>query len=161
MGGGAGTFEAATLVDRDVDEHAPRLHAGDKFIGHEFRCAGTGHENRPDHHVGIEHGPLDLEAVRRDRADPTGVQGVEFTQSLEVRIEHADIRPQSDGDRDGARARHTAAENDDLGRIGAGHSGDEEAGAPIRLQHGVCTDDRSETTCYLAHRSEEWQCARR
>ena len=56
QGGGAAGFDAAALVDGDVDDGGARLHALHHGAGDDVGRAGAGHEHRADHHVGGGHG---------------------------------------------------------------------------------------------------------
>ena len=61
---------------------------------------------------------------------------------------------------DGVRAGDSSAEHDDLRRVGAGNSGDEESRASVRLEHRVRPDDRGESSGHLAHGGKKRQRAR-
>ena len=159
VGGRVGVGEASTLVDSDVDEYAARLHTRHELITHEFRCLGARYQHRSDHHVRGDAGPVDLERVGGDGLDPPGVERIELSQALEIRVEYRHLGTEPDRDRQCIRAGNAAAEHDDPGRMRAGNSGYEEAGAAIGLQHRVRADERGEATGDFTHRCEQRQRA--
>ncbi|MCY1239524.1 hypothetical protein D9M72_523210 [compost metagenome] len=49
-----GRLEAAALVDRDVNDDGPLLHAGQHFAGHELRRCSPRDEHCPNYQIGGE-----------------------------------------------------------------------------------------------------------
>ena len=120
-----------------------------------------GDQHRADHEVGVEHGLLDLEAVRGDRLDAARVVGIQFPQPLDVGVEHGDARAEADAHADGVGAGDAAAEHDDVSGMRAGHARHEQPGAAVRAQHRVRADDRRQSSGDLAHRGEQGKRAGR
>ena len=56
QGGGPAGFDAAALVDGDIDDGRARLHALHHGAGHHVGRARAGDQDRADHHVGRGHG---------------------------------------------------------------------------------------------------------
>ena len=87
-----------------------------------FGALAPGTSTEPITRSALDRRSLDLEAVRRDRAHPAGVEGVELAQPLHVGVEHGDVGAEPDADRDGVGAGHAAAEHDDARRMRAGNA---------------------------------------
>src|SRR5690606_10749136 len=60
VGGWPYRLDAATLVDRDVDDDAARLHLPEHWPVHQDRCAPTGYQYGADQEIGLVDRVLDI-----------------------------------------------------------------------------------------------------
>ncbi len=133
VGGGAGGFEAAALVDGDVDDDAAVLHHFEVFAGDEARGAGAGDEDSADDEVGFLEGVADGEGVGVDGGDIGGHDVVEVAEAVEVNVEEGDVGPEAGGDFGGVVADDASAQDDDIGGGDAGDAAEEDAAAHHRF----------------------------
>ena len=182
-------LEAAALVDGDVDEHRARLHPRHEVVADQRRglrardehraddqvgvehgalaLVGGGRaglavardEHRADDQVGVEHGALDLVGIGRDGLAVALVDGIDLAQPGHVLVEQQHLRLHAE--RDGGRVdpRDAGSDDDDLGRVHAGHTTHQGAAATALRHEVVRADLRGEATCDLGHRGEQRQRA--
>ena len=157
--GGPRVLEAATLVDRDVDEHGARLHVRDSRIGDQLGGLGARHQDGADHQVGLLDGLLEFESRRVAGLDGAAVLGVDLAQRVDVEVEHGDVGAHTPGDGGGVVAGHSAADHHDFGRSDAGDAAHEYAATALGAHQVVGADLCGQAARDLAHRSQQRQRA--
>jgi hypothetical protein len=148
-------LEAASLVDRDVDEYRSGAHEAEHLARHELRRDGARDEDGPDHHVGVGEGLLDLEPVRHRERHPSVERDLELAHSVDRLVEHPDVRLHAERDDRGVEADDAASEHHDLGRRHARDTAEKDAAAAVSLLERPGAHLRREPARDLAHRREE------
>ena len=121
--------EAAALVDRDVDDHRARLHAGDHLARDELRRERAGDEHGSDHNVRVGDGFLDLQAGGHEQRGAGAEDLLEMTHAVDRALDDRHVRAQTERDDGGVVSDHPAADDDDLAGSDARHGAEEEAPA--------------------------------
>ena len=140
MRGGVRGFDAAALVDRDVDEHGALLHLRKHVLGDEERRLGARQQDGTDDEVGSEDLLLDVVLAR--------VQGADLGAPD---LAHAHRHVGS------IRTNNTAAEHDDLGGMRPGDATHEDATPAERLLQVRRTDLSGHPTGDLGHGGQKRQ----
>ncbi|SKY17585.1 Uncharacterised protein [Mycobacteroides abscessus subsp. abscessus] len=159
VGGGPRVFEAAALIDSDVDEHRARLHLRDKAVGDEHGCLRAGDEHRTDHEVGLLDGLGECERRRVAGVDASAEAGVDGAKFGDVEVEDGDLCAHSHRDGRGVDAADTSTDDDDVGGFGAGDAAHQHAAAAFGTHEVVGAHLGSESAGDLAHRGEQGQRA--
>ena len=151
MGGGARILEAATLVDRDVDQHRARLHVCDSRIRHQFGCLGAGHQHRANHQVGLLDRILELEDRRVPGLDAAAELGVDLAELVDADIEDRHMSAHPRGDARRVVAGGTGADDHDVGGLDARHAAHQHTASALR-PHQVVSPDLGGHRPDLTHR---------
>ena len=94
MGGGVRGFEAASLIDGDVDHHRAFLHQRQHVAADQPGGAGAGDQHRADDQVGVAQRFADGVDVRGERDHLAGINVVEFAQAVQASLDDGDVRAQ-------------------------------------------------------------------
>ena len=81
MGGRPAGFEAATLVDGNVDQHRTRPHPADHVVGNQFGCGGAGYKHGADDQIGGQDCLLDRSSGGEQCRGPRSELQVQFLQA--------------------------------------------------------------------------------
>ena len=71
MRGRPARFEAAALVDGNVDEYGAAVHVLDVLLRHQLRCRRTGDQHGTNHEIGLRNQFVDGVLGRVDRVNTT------------------------------------------------------------------------------------------
>ena len=129
VGGGTAGFEAAALVDGNVDDDGAVFHIGQVLSGDEAWGFGAGDEYGADDEVGQAQLFADGVGVGVDGVDIGGHNVVEVSEAVEVDVHDDDVGAESCGDFGGVGADNAGAEDDDVGWCDAGDAAEEDAAA--------------------------------
>ena len=157
--GGAGGFEAAALIDGDVDEDGAGLHPLDQAVRHQRRGLGAGDEDRADDQVGLQQLRLDLVGGGENGVDRAAVDVVDALERPGIQVEDGDVGAQAVGHRDRGGADLPGADDRHARRAGAGDSGEEDAAAAEVAHQVVRADLHGQAAGDLAHRGQQRQFA--
>ena len=152
-------LEAATLVDRDVDQHRARPHPPQQRAAHQLGRGGARHQHGADHQVGVDHRPLDRVDRRVDGVELGAELLVELLQPVERAVDHRDMGLHAHRHPGRVGPRHAAADDDDVRRCHARHAAEQHAGAARSLLQAVRADLHRHAAGDLAHRRQERQAA--
>ncbi len=159
MGRGSGGLEAAPLVDRDVDQHRPRLHRLHQCVGDQRRRPGPGHQDGPDDQVRVQARPLDLVGTGGHGLQVALVDPVGGPQPLDVAVQQQDLGLHPERQRRSVHARYPGAQHDHLGRVDPRHPAHEHPPATCLALQAVGSHLGGHPACHLAHRVQQRQGA--
>ena len=96
VGGGAGCFGTAALIDSDIDEDASRAHTAKHGAGDELGGLGSWNEDSSDEEINVGEKFVEMSLIRKE-----GVGGVhsdiEKAHAFEVDLENGDIGAEACG----------------------------------------------------------------
>ncbi len=159
MRGRARVGEAATLIDRDVHQHATRLHLRNQVVGHQLRRLRAGDQNGTDDQVGSPHSPLDGVAVGRHSADLAVEVAVNFAELVDVGVEQFDIGTHAQRNACGVESGDATADHHDPRRVHAGNPTGQHAAPTAGTHQRVGAHLRGEAPGDLTHRRKQRQTA--
>ena len=154
-------LEAPALVDRHVDDHRTRLHLLDQRRRDELRCRSAGDQHAADDEIGRRDVTLDRVARREHRVERTTELPPERAQHFGIAVEHPDLGAHAKSDMTGMRSDHAAAQDDDLGRIDAGHATEQHTETAVRLFKVISACLDRHPAGDFRHRRQQWQASRR
>ena len=158
MRGGARSFRAAALIDRDVHEDAALLHHAHHLAIDQLRRARAGHEHGADEQIHFGEHFEDVRAVRVERV--RGVQGdVEEPHALHVHVEDRHVRAEALRHARGVHARGAAADDDHFSRQHAGHPAEQHAATAEMFLEKISTHEHAHTSGDFTHRFEQREAA--
>ena len=155
MRGGLGGFEAAALVDRDVDQHCAALHRLEHVARDELGRCRTRHQHRADDQVAFRHRAFDRRLGGILRLDGRPEVQVELGQAIRVDVVDGDVGAKAGRHHRGVDARDAAAEDRDLARVHAGHAAQEDPASALFLFEVMLADMNRHAAGDFAHRLEE------
>ena len=159
VGGRAAGFEAAALIDGDIDQHRALLHGLYHGSGDEFRRGGAGDEHRADDEVRVAHQLFDRMRGRIDRVELAGEDRGQFAQPLHRAVDDRDIGAQAHGHLGGVRAGDAAAQNQNLGGRHARHAAQQHSETAVRFLQTVGAHLHGHAAGDFAHGREQRQRA--
>ena len=133
VGGGAGGFDAAALIDRDVYDDSAFFHFGDHAGGDDFGGGGTGDEDAANDEVGLADGAGDIVGVGGEGVDAAGEDVVELAEAVEVQVDQGDAGTHAEGDFSGVGPDDAAADDAYGAGRGAGYAAEKDAAAAVGL----------------------------
>jgi hypothetical protein len=96
VGGGAGGFGAAALIDSDINEDASRAHTAKHGAGDELGGFGSWNEDGPDEEIDVREKFVEVGLIRKKGVG--GVHGdIEKAHAFEVDLEDGDIGAEACG----------------------------------------------------------------
>ncbi len=152
-------LEAATLIDRDIDQNRGGFELGKLRARDKLRCARAGHQDCTDDDIGIADHPIDVGGGRVECLDPPRKDIIKFAQARQGAVDNGDL---------GAKTRcHTCrlgpdyspAKNNHAGRRHAGNAAQQLALASCRLAQREGGSFDRKTSRDLAHRREQRQAS--
>ena len=159
MRGRATRFEAAALVDGDVDQYRTVAHVADLIGVYQFRCPCPRHENRADHEVRTEDVFPGRRCVCDDRSGATVEPVRQPAQSGHALVENRDVGTQAQGDGSRVGACHPAADDCDTGGSNTRDAAKQHAAAAGGSLQCVGPHLHRHAARDLAHRREQRQAA--
>jgi hypothetical protein len=114
VGGGPGGFDAAALVDGDVDNDCALLHLADHGRGDDLGSCGSGDEDAADDEVGFTDGSFDVVGVRSHGEEAAAEDVVEFTEAVEAKVDEGNLGAEAEGHLGGVGADDAAADDADV-----------------------------------------------
>src|SRR4029079_2534466 len=126
-------FDAAALVDGDVDDDAAGLHELQVLKGDETWRFGAGNEHGTNDEVGQAELLADGVAVAVEDVDVGRHNVVEVAEPVHVDIEDGDVGLEAGGDFGGVGTDDAAAEDRNVSWGDAGHAGEQDSAAELRL----------------------------
>jgi hypothetical protein len=154
-------FEAATLVNCNVNQDAARFHLANHFVGNQLWRFRTWNKHRANHEIGFVHRSLQLKSVAHDCAQATCIEIIEFTKAIQVCVEHGNFSSHADSDRNCVSSGNSGTNNGYSSWASARHTAHEHSVAAVLAHKGLCANQWCKSTGNLAHRCQEWQRARR
>src|SRR5437588_10127346 len=121
------SLDAATLIDRHIDDHRPRPHALDIVSAHEVRRLGSRDEHGADQEVGPRNAVEDVVAVAIKRGHVARHDVIEIAQAVETDVKDGDVGAQPCRDLGGVGADNSTAEHNAIGGQDARYSHPENA----------------------------------
>src|SRR6185437_3093833 len=155
VGGGLGGFDAAALIDGDVDDDGAFFHTADHLLGDNLRGGGAGDEDSADEEVGLASGALDVVGVRGQGVDAAVEDIVELAEAVEVEIHQCHFGAEAEGHLGGVGADDAAADDADVAGRDTGDSAEQDAAAAFLLFEVSGADLDGETAGDLGHGGEE------
>ena len=154
---GSGGFEAAALVDADIDNDRSGFHQFKVFCGHEPRSPGAGDQYAADDKVCAAELFADIVAVAEQGVDVGGHDIVEVTQAFEVDIEDNDVGLETSCNAGGVFANDAAAKDGDVGWLDPGDSTEQDTAAFLGAFEEFGALLNTHASSNLAHGSQQWQ----
>ena len=148
-------FEAAALVDRDVDQYGALAHARNQFVAHERWRLRTDHQDGTNHDVRFKTRFFNGECGGRDGLHSTVEVNVDLTQALQVSVQDLHVGVQSRGHRRGGEPRHTGTDDDDVRWRDAGNARNQRAVSATGTHEVVRAHEGGHTAGNFAHRREQ------
>src|SRR5207237_9123260 len=108
-------FDAAPLVDGDVDDHGTRRHPFQVLATHQVRSAGAGNQHSADEQVGPANAIEDVVAVAGELGHVPPHHVVEVAEAVEVDIENGHVSDEAGGDFGGIVGDDAAPQSHDVG----------------------------------------------
>ena len=150
---------AASLVDRHVDDHGPRLHELEVVSLDQMGRTCARNQHAADHEIGPRDLLPDRVAVGIEAVDVRRRHVVEIPQPFEVGIEQAHVRTEARSHLGGIGPDAARAEHRHMGRRHARHATQQDAAAHLRLLQILCPLLDAHPPRHLAHRNQQRQSA--
>ena len=151
-------LRTTTLVDRDIDKHAPRLHTPQHLPRDQPRRARARHQHRADQKIHLRQHFLQVRLVRVKRM--RGVQrDIQETHPLEINFQNGHIRPQPLRHARGIDSRRPSADHHHFPRQHPGYAAEQHAIAAMVLGQTVGSHHHRHPAGNLAHRLEQRQAS--
>ncbi len=149
VGGRARGFNAAALVNGDVDDDGTFLHGGDHVAGDDFGRCRAGNENAADDEVGLADCAGYVVGVGGEGVEATAEDIVELAEAVEAEVDEGDLGAHAESDFGGVGADDAATDDADVGWRDAGNSTEQETAAAAFLFEVGCADLHGHAPGYL------------
>ncbi len=133
VGGRVRGFDAAALIDGNIDDDRALLHLGDHRPGDDLGRSGAGNQDSSDNEVGFADGVLNVVTVGGDGMEASAKDVVEFAEAVEVEVDERDLRAHAEGDLCGVGADDAAADDADVAGGNARDAAEQNTAAAVFL----------------------------
>jgi hypothetical protein len=157
MGGGSGGFEAAALIDADINDYGAWFHELEVFGGHQPGGSGAGNQNATNDEVGAAELFADVVSVTEECVDVGGHDVIEVAEAFEVDIEDDDIGLEAGGDASCILPDNASTKNRNMGRLNAGDAAEKNSATFLGAFEEFCSLLNAHPPCHFAHGSEQRQ----
>ena len=154
LGGG---FDAAALVDGDVNDGGTGLHGLHHGFGDQFRGQSAGDEDGTHEEVGVLGGGGDVEGVGGQGLDAAAEEVVDLAQAEEVAVKDGHASAHAHGNLGGGKTHGTGAEDNDVSGLHASGAAHQEAHAAFDLGQHLSAHLGGHAAGDFRHGSEQGQ----